>query len=194
MPESAGPQPDKPLRADARRNRARVLDAAESVVAAEGASAAMEEIARRAGVGVGTIYRHFPTKEALLEAIVVGRYERLADDAQSLESTSDAGTAFFTLFRRMVDEAATKKTFADALVGVDFKAATSASGRKLLSAFATLLDRAQRAGAVRRDTDIEGVMAVLTGMCLGAEYGGWDRDRQDRALNMVFDGMRPPGN
>ncbi|MBT2227677.1 TetR/AcrR family transcriptional regulator [Nonomuraea sp. NEAU-A123] len=182
----------KPLRADARRNRARVLDSAEAVFAAAGPAASMEEVARHAGVGVGTIYRHFPTKEALFEAIVVSRYERLAEEADSLASAADAGAAFFGLFTRMVEEAATKKAFADTLVraGVDVKAATSASGRKLVHAFGGLLARAQGAGAVRDDADITEVMAILAGMTLAAEHASWDRDLRTRALGIVFDGLR----
>lgn len=189
MPEAAAP---RPLRSDARRNRARVLDAAEAVFAAAGLSASMEEVARRAGVGVGTIYRHFPTKEALFESIIVSRYERLVEEADSLSSRTDAGAAFFGLFARMVEEAATKKAFADTLAraGVDVKAATSASGQKLVQAFERLLNRAQRAGAVRDDADITEVMAVLAGMSLAAEYANWNRDLQARALAIVFDGLR----
>jgi AcrR family transcriptional regulator len=193
MPESAT---RRPMRADARRNRARVLEAAEAVFAANGLSTPVEEIARHAGVGVGTVYRHFPTKEALFEAILVRRFERLAEEADSLSSASNAGTAFFELFRRMVEEAAAKKAFADALAraGVDVKAATSAAGQELLRALGALLARAQRAGAVRDDVDLEQVIVVLVGACLAAEHANLDRALQARALAIVFDGLRPPGS
>jgi AcrR family transcriptional regulator len=185
-----------PLRADARRNRARVLEAAEAVFAGAGVSAPVEEIARRAGVGVGTVYRHFPTKEALFEAILVGRFERLADEADSLASGRDAGAAFFGLFTRMVEEAAAKKAFADALAraGVDVKAATSASGQRLRNAFGALLARAQGAGAVRDDVDLDQVMAVLVGACLAAEHANWDRGLRAGGLAIVLDGLRPAGS
>jgi AcrR family transcriptional regulator len=193
MPESAT---RRPMRADARRNRARVLEAAEAVFAANGLSTPVEEIARHAGVGVGTVYRHFPTKEALFEAILVRRFERLAEEADSLSSASNAGTAFFELFRRMVEEAAAKKAFADALAraGVDVKAATSAAGQELLRALGALLARAQRAGAVRDEVDLEQVIVVLVGACLAAEHANLDRGLQARALAIVFDGLRPPGS
>jgi AcrR family transcriptional regulator len=193
MPESAT---RRPMRADARRNQARVLEAAEAVFAANGLSTPVEEIARHAGVGVGTVYRHFPTKEALFEAILVRRFERLAEEADSLSSASNAGTAFFELFRRMVEEAAAKKAFADALAraGVDVKAATSAAGQELLRALGALLARAQRAGAVRDDVDLEQVIVVLVGACLAAEHANLDRGLQARALAIVFDGLRPPGS
>ncbi|HZD02936.1 MAG TPA: helix-turn-helix domain-containing protein [Actinomycetes bacterium] len=192
MAASATP---RPLRADARRNRARVLEAAEAVFAADGLSAPVEQIARRAGVGIGTVYRHFPTKEVLFEAILVSRFERLAEEANSLSLAGDAGAAFFGLFTRMVEEAAAKKAFADALAraGVDAKAATSAVGQELRRAFGALLARAQQAGAVRDDIDTDQAMAVLAGACLAAEHASWDRDLQAGALAIVFDGLRPAG-
>jgi AcrR family transcriptional regulator len=184
----------RPLRADARRNRARVLDAAEAALAEHGVAVSMEEIAQRAGVGVGTIYRQFATKERLIEAVVVTRYERLADEANALATAVDPGDAFFGQFSRMVEEAAVKKTFADtlALAGVDLKAATSAVGQRLVQSFEKLLTNAQAAGAVRDDVGITEVMAVLAGTCLAAEHAAWAHHLQTRTLTIVFDGLRPP--
>jgi AcrR family transcriptional regulator len=192
----AEPVTPRPLRADARRNRARILEAAEAVLPASGLSTPVEEIARHAGVGIGTVYRHFPTKEALFEAILVSRIERLAEEAGSLSSAADAGVAFFGLFRRIVEEAAARKAFADALAraGVDVMAATSAAGQELLRALGALLTRAQQAGAVRHDVDLDQVVALLVGASLAAERGNLDRGVQARALAIVFDGLRPEGN
>ena len=181
-----------PLRADARRNRARILEAAEAVFPVSGLSAPVEEIARRAGVGIGTVYRHFPTKEALFEAILVSRIERLTEEAGSLSSATDAGAAFFDLFTRMVEEAGARKAFAEALAraGVDVKAATSAAGLELLRELGALLTRAQQAGAVRHDVDLDRVTALLVGACLAAEHGNLDGGLQAGALAIVFDGLR----
>lgn len=183
----------RPRRADARRNRVRILQAAEVVFPSSGMSTPVEEIARQAGVGVGTVYRHFPTKEALFEAILVSRIERLAEEAGSLLSATDPGAALFELFTRIVEEAGARKAFADALAraGVDVKAATSAAGQELLRTLGALLTRAQQAGAVRHDVDLDQVTALLVGACLAAEHGNLDRGLRARALTIVFDGLRP---
>src|SRR5689334_6744231 len=86
---------EKPLRADARRNRARVLEAAGAVFAAEGVGAPTEAVAKRAGVGIGTVFRHFPTKEALLAAVLVERMRGLAEHARAAVAEDDAGAALF---------------------------------------------------------------------------------------------------
>src|SRR5437016_3198358 len=93
----------KPLRADARRNRARVLEVATAAFTTEGLSVQIDEIARRAGLGVGTVYRHFPTKEALFEAIVLSWIEELVADARERTEHPDAEQAFFGFFRLMID-------------------------------------------------------------------------------------------
>src|SRR5215469_9258998 len=108
---------ERPLRADARRNRDRILQVAFETFAAEGLSVSVHEIARRAGVGTGTVSRHFPTKEALYEAIVLARVERLYSHAQTLKAEVPAEEAFFGLFTVMAAEGALDRGLADALVG-----------------------------------------------------------------------------
>ncbi|MEU9844544.1 helix-turn-helix domain-containing protein, partial [Actinomadura sp. NPDC048032] len=100
------PAPGRPLRADALRNRAKVLAAAEEVFAVQGTSASTEEVARKAGVGIGTVFRHFPTKESLLEAVLVALLKRLAAEARDLRAAADPGAAFFGFFTRVVSQAA----------------------------------------------------------------------------------------
>src|SRR5258708_35087835 len=95
-------QPTRPLRADAARNRARVLEVAYDTFAAEGLSVPIDEIARRAGVGAGTVYRHFPTKEALFQAVIEDRMQRLVDDGRALLESDGPGKALFTYLRSIV--------------------------------------------------------------------------------------------
>ena len=183
---------DESLRSDARRNRARVLDAAEAVFAARGTSASTGEIARAAGVGIGTVFRHFPTKEALLEAIVIARMQRLAADANALAGAADPGAAFFSFFQRMVEHAATKKVLTEALAvaGIDVKSVVAPFADDLRRAFGVLLTRAQEAGAVRPDVRIEEVIALLMGASRAAEQGGSDPAVQARSVEIIFDGLR----
>jgi AcrR family transcriptional regulator len=184
---------DRPTRADALRNRAKVLAAAEVVFAEQGTSASTEEVARRAGVGAGTVFRHFPTKESLLEAVLVGLLRRLAEDADALAAADDAGTAFFAFFTQVVTQAVTENALSTALAesGMYAVAATEGTGRELKQALSTLLDRAQRAGAVRADVGLPEVMALLAGTSQAAGYLGADFDVRIRVLDIVFDGLRP---
>src|SRR5215469_4988054 len=181
------------MRADARRNRARVLEAAEAVFAARGTSASTEEIAHQAGVGVGTVFRHFPTKEALLEAILMDRVARLGEMARSLATAADPGAALFDLFSHMVEQGATKKTYVDALAdaALDSKIARSQVGHETVQALGALLARAQRAGAVRQDIGVAELIALVVGASRAAEHIGSDSAVRARTLQVVFDGLRP---
>jgi AcrR family transcriptional regulator len=170
----AGGAAGRQLRADARRNRARVLEAAEAAFASKGTSVSTEEIARDAGVGIGTVFRHFPTKEALLEAVYIARLRNLAEEAEALVSADDPGAAFFAFFARVVGHAATKNALTAALTeaGVDVQETVAETGRELKSALAALLTRAQGAGAIRDDVGLPEVMTLLVGASQAAEHVG----------------------
>ncbi len=192
----AGQDSTRPLRADARRNRARLLEVAEAVFTARGTAVSTEEIAREAGVGVGTLFRHFPTKEALLEAVLLGRLERLATEAERLAATEapgDAFFAFFAFFALVVDQSPAKNVFADALsaAGVDVRQSTSEIGRTLHQAMATLLAAAQRTNAVRPDLGVPELTALLVGTCRMTEHLGDNPAARDRTFAVIFDGLRP---
>src|ERR1041384_3625996 len=103
------------MRADARRNRAKLLEVAEQGFKDRGTDVPTEEIARAAGVGVGTLFRHFPTKEALLEAVFLNRMERMAERAERLIADEEPGSAFFTFFLQLVEQSAMKNVLAAAL-------------------------------------------------------------------------------
>src|SRR6478672_731741 len=112
-------EPARPLRADAARNRARVLEVAYETFAAEGLGVPIDEIARRAGVGAGTVYRHFPTKEDLFRAVIEDRISRIVDDGRALLAAGDPGEALFTFLRSTVLQwGATDRGLADSLAGV----------------------------------------------------------------------------
>jgi AcrR family transcriptional regulator len=184
----------KPLRADAERNRRRVLEVAQAVFATEGLAVPIDEIARRAGLGVGTLYRHFPTKEALFAAIVVGRVEDLVAQGTEALDAPDAAEAFFGFLGRMVGDGASKKDFMDALAntGIDLSKVFGPIKKELARVLGLLLERAQAAGAVREDVGVPEVMALMTGAFGSLErYGAGTRGR-DRLLAIVLDGLRPP--
>jgi AcrR family transcriptional regulator len=189
-----GSEGGRTLRADARRNRERLLRAAEDVFAAEGASASTEEIARRAGVGIGTLFRHFPTKEALVGAIVVARLRRLVEEADALAVGADPATAFFEFFVRTVEDAEAKKSYSELLAEGFFEGAASELRRRLRRRIGTLLDRAKRAGTVRDDVGIPEVMNLLVGAVRAVEHAGADGDLRERTIRIVLDGLRPAGS
>ena len=181
------------MRADAQRNRARLLEVADEVFAAKGTSASTEEVARAAGVGVGTLFRHFPTKEALLEAVLVTRLERVTADADELSQMDDAGEAFHTFFARMVGVSADKKPLTDALeaAGVDYDSATLETRRNLGRVLKVLLGRAQGSGAIRGDLRVPDLIALLFGASKAVEHVGPDPAAQSRVIAVVLDGLRP---
>jgi AcrR family transcriptional regulator len=182
---------EKPLRADARRNRARVLEAAEEVFAGDGVGAPTEAVARRAGVGIGTVFRHFPTKEALLEAVLVERMRGLVEHARAAAGDADAGGALFGFLEHVVEQSATKNAYADALAGagVDVSSVFGEVRAELFAAVESLVLRARAAGAVRPDVGPVEVIAVLVGASHAARWA----PEAARALTVgvVLDGLRP---
>ncbi|MEZ0092350.1 TetR/AcrR family transcriptional regulator [Streptacidiphilus sp. EB129] len=185
----------RPLRADARRNRARVLEAAREVFAAEGLAVPLDEIARRAGVGAGTVYRHFPTKEALFEAVVTDRIKALTEVGREaladIAAGGDPGEAFFGYLAVVVADAGTKMDLADALVGagVDLQRATLDAAGDLRGALGELLARAQSADAVRTDVDVADLHALVAG-AVAAERSRGAGARPGRLTRIISDGLR----
>jgi AcrR family transcriptional regulator len=182
----------RPMRADAVRNRARILAAAEHVFALEGAGVPIDDVAREAGLGIGTLYRHFPTKEDLLQAVVVSRIASLVDQAHSLAGDNDPGTAFFDFLRSYTASAGMNKALHDSLAdaGIDVRAATASLKQELNDALEVLLKRAQVAGAVRDDIGIEELKVAVSGTCLGIGYANADASTRDRTVEILFDGLR----
>lgn len=183
----------RPLRADALRNRARVLEAAESLFASEGISVPVDVIAEKAGVGVGTLYRHFPTKEKLFEAILIDRIADIAADARARVDSEDPGAAFFAFLQHLVRESALKRDLIQALIGagVEIELAAAQSKRDLEAAVNDLLGVAQKAGAVRPDVTSAVVLSLVGATCIACERPNTGALPED-LLNIVFDGLRPP--
>ena len=180
----------RPRRADARRNRARLLEVAHEVFAAEGLSVPIDEIARRAGVGPGTIYRHFATKEALFQAVMQSRVDALVDAARTLREADDAGSAFFEFFTTMITEATGNKALAESIAteGLEFEMGDDAAPHELQLAIDELLRRAQASGAVRADVGAHDIKALLIGCMATEAYGLGDSNKQ--MIAVVRDGLR----
>jgi AcrR family transcriptional regulator len=139
------------------------------------------------------VFRHFPTKQVLLEAILMDRVSKLGEVARSLTDSADPGEALFGLFTHMVEQVATKKIYVDALAdaGLDSRIARSPVGQETAQALGTLLARAQQAGAVRDDIGVTELIALVVGASRAAEHTGRDRAIQGRTLQVVLDGLRP---
>jgi len=187
------PTADKPLRADARRNRELLLEVAEQVFTEHGPGASTEEVARVANVGIATVFRHFPTKEALLQAVLVRRLEKLREAATSMLGEREPGAAFFAFLDLVVDHSPVKNAFAQALAqaGIDVQAATSEAGQGLRDTMAVLLADAQRAGAVRPEVELPDLVAILIGAGAMLEHLADHPASARRALTVVVDGLRP---
>jgi AcrR family transcriptional regulator len=176
----------RPLRADAARNREKVLRAAREAFAESGYGVPLDEIAARAGVGPGTVYRHFPAKEALFEAVVTARITDLVNEARSRADAADPGEAFFGFLSRIAGEAAAKRDLPDAI------SIAGSLREDLFTALDLLLVRAQQAGAVRSGIRTADLIVLLKGM-FASLAGNTDPALYERVFTVVADGLRPRG-
>jgi AcrR family transcriptional regulator len=176
----------RPLRADAVRNREKVLQAARQAFAESGYGVSLDEIASRAGVGPGTVYRHFPSKEALFEAVVTARITDLVSDARARADADDPGEAFFGFLARIAGEAAAKRDLPDAI------SVTGSLREDLFAALDLLLRRAQQAGAVRAGIATSDLIVLLKGMFAGLT-GSTDPAVHERVFAVLADGLRARG-
>ena len=178
-------------RADAVRNRERVLKAAKAVFSAGGPDASLEAVARRAGVGIGTLYRHFPTREALFEAVYRREVQQLGELAEALKSEAAPVDALRRWLRSNVEFVATKKGMSAALAlavhgSSDLYAYTF---DRLTTAVGALLERAVAAGEIRSDIGPEDVLRALAGMCYMHDQPGWQKSVL-RLVGVFVDGLR----
>jgi AcrR family transcriptional regulator len=186
---------ERPLRADARRNRDRLLTVAVRAFSApDSGEVTLEAIARAAGVGIGTLYRHFPTREALVEAAYRSELARLCDAVPGLLADQPPDAALRAWMDRFVDYMTTKRGMADALKAVIASGTNpyEQSRARLLDAITALIDAAADAGAVRRDVDPGDVLTGLSGVSLAAGAPE-QREQAGRLLDLIMDGLRYRG-
>jgi AcrR family transcriptional regulator len=178
-------------RSDAVRNRDRVLESAKAVFSAGGPDASLEAVAKRAGVGIGTLYRHFPTREALFEAVYRREVEQLGELAEQLKGDVAPVDALRRWLRSNVEFVATKKgmSAALALAAHNSSELTAYSFDRLTKAIGALLDRAVAAGEIRSDISAEDVLRALVGMCYMHDQPGW-QSTVLRLLDVFVDGLR----
>jgi AcrR family transcriptional regulator len=182
---------ERPLRADARRNRERILESARAVFAECGADAQIDDVARKAGVGVGTVYRHFPTKEALLVELLREKFRLFGARArEALEQDGEPFAVLEDLLRRNAATAATDAAVQHALAGAGehIWMRAEAEQQELLAVTAELIARARRAGSIREDLEANDIAMLMCGVCstMGRKPGfDWRRH-----LDLVVDMLR----
>ena len=180
------------MRADARRSRARLLEAATAAFAVNGADAPLDDIARRAGVGIGTLYRHFPTRQALLEAVYRDQVEAMRARADELIASKPPAEALAIWLRELLDFGRTKRMLTSSLLTTlsrDSELISSCSSM-MRGAAAEVLTNAQQAGAVRGDANPADLMRLVHAISMTVEWAADDHEQADRLLALVLDGLR----
>jgi AcrR family transcriptional regulator len=192
MPSIETQQGAPAMRADARRNREKLLAAAVELFADAGQDVALETIAERAGVGIGTLYRHFPTREALAEAAYRNEVQRLCDAAGELLAERPPGEALAEWMDRFVTYVAAKRSMAGMLQSViasgDASLYTAARGQ-MADAIAMLIEAAEQDGAIRSDVEPDDVLRVMSAIWLVSDGPDWS-ERSRRMLELLMDGLR----
>lgn len=181
---------DRPMRADARRNHARLLSVAKEAFAEHGYNASLDEIAKRAEVGSGTLYRHFPTREALLATVYRADVEALAARADALAEQYPPGEALAAWMREQLGYVREMRGLGSAvktMLGVDSETFTFCKDT-MRAAVGQLLEPAQRAGDIRPDVSAADVMRLVHGVGTAVEHAP---EEADRLLSFVIDGLRP---
>jgi AcrR family transcriptional regulator len=178
-------------RADSARNRQLLIDAAKAGFSEAGLNVSLEEIARRAGVGIGTLYRHFPSREAVVEAVYRREVEQLAEAVPQLLEKSTAGEALHQWMHLFVDYIATKRLIAPSLQAAASRtsALRATSAELIASAISTLVKHAVASGEVRKDIDPSDLLRALVGVSYGNPDAGWEASAR-RLVDILMDGLR----
>jgi AcrR family transcriptional regulator len=192
MSEDSALKVRKP-RADSLRNRELLLAAAKAAFTETGAEAPLEDVARRAGVGIGTLYRHFPTREALVAAVYAREIEQLAASADALLAERPAGQALGDWLNLLIDYMATKRVVAPALRADPGEGSRlySSSGSTILATLQKLTEAAHAAGDIRPDIGFDDILRMMSGLSQGYEQPGWDAGAR-RLLSVMMAGLRRP--
>lgn len=180
-------------RADCARNRQLLIDAAKAGYAEVGLNVCLEDIARRAGVGIGTLYRHFPTREAVVEAVYRHEVEQLASVVPQLLARATPGEALHQWMHLFIDYIATKRIIAPSLAAVSARSTTlHASCVELITeAISTLVKHATDSGEVRNDIDPPDLLRAMVGVSYGNPDAGWEASAR-RLIDIIMDGLRHP--
>ncbi len=181
---------ERPKRADARRNFDRLLAEARTAFAERGTDASLEEIARRAGVGIGTLYRHFPTRQDLVLAVVHDRMEELRTTAEALLTAASPEDALIKWLWAYLEHAGEFRGLADSMAETVHQTAKLTCCDQMTTAANALLARAQQAGAIRPDVDTLDLLQLMHAVAWSAERCGKDTGRAGRVLAVVLDGLR----
>jgi len=191
MDDAVPAKPVRKPRADRVRNRERVLAAAKAVFAADGPAGSLDAVARRAGVGIGTLYRHFPTRQALFEAVYRHDVEQLVELAERLGTDLPPLEALRQWMRANVEFVATKKGMSAALAIAVHASSdlTAYSMDRLGRALGGLLRRAVDAGVIRGDIGTEDILRTIVGLCYTHDKPGWQGNVL-RLVDVFVDGMR----
>jgi len=178
-------------RADSLRNRELLMEAAKAGFGDVGPDVSLEDIARRAGVGIGTLYRHFPSRDAIVEAVYRREVQQLADAATRLAETMAPGDALHAWMLLFVDYIATKKLIAPALGSIAGGASElyASSGARILDSITFLVERAGARGDIREDVQATDVLRALFGLTYGNADAGWEVSAR-RLVDVVMDGLR----
>jgi AcrR family transcriptional regulator len=184
---------DRPQRADARRNREAILAAARVVFAKHGGEAQMDDIARRAKLGVGTLYRHFPTKDALAAALAADHFARVTEMAREAEAIDDPWTSFETMLMRGAELFAADRSMAEVVAVAPGAMTTAKAQTELEEIGARVMRRAQRAGVLRKDARPEDIGLIMCGVGAAASVGRFGPASWRRHLRIALDGLRAGG-
>jgi AcrR family transcriptional regulator len=182
-------RPSRPLRADARQNYERLIAAAAGAIAELGANVSLEEVARRAGVGIGTLYRHFPNRQALLEAVYQDQVNISCARGRELSATKPPAEALSLWLHSMLTNNLTTRGLKEALMASEISPQTSECRVKAHAVGSELLARAQEAGAVRRDIEITDLLRLVHSIALMVEPGAEGARRAERVFEVMVAGL-----